>query len=522
MANNDIEHSPFASSSGVRLPNTPHGLNEFQSFHNIAIISALNPTPAHFAFLAKMGVDSDAVHTANYRYALYQAVMRCSVRNPLDDNPKNIVVMDRATADWLAELFPGATVCAMAGLPAQLPIGKPGRTKQHKNKAARTNAWRANERMRLLEELACINDESFSDQPYRVGDKNDQKSCDEFLSSSGDFVTGKSNGFLFAHKYAKESFLDIGFSSADEFITQLRELHAIKTESKDDSGMITPACFDPDASDETSRGLDNVRHVRGIWLDNDGGDLTPDNFADLFPYLRMAIWNTYSHTAQNPRWRAFLPTTLAMSVEIHKLIMRQIERVLNDNGYWTRKQLRDGPNTKSQLLHGFDTSKFNASSLFYLPCQAQNPDDSFFDEYSGEGRGELDVERWLRECIRQMRPEQEPEPAAKTETFEAATEVCSQLERVHRAVLERRSWKPEQIIDEAKAEWRGALPGTGHAAFYKLALALRRAGLDEADIRATLREEAWHARSPKDRRAEINDIMKSLRRRGMVGGRLVK
>ena len=141
MANVDVADTHFATTpSATRLPNSPHGLNQYQSIHNVAILSALNPTPAHFGFLAKMGVDSDAVHTANYRYTVYQALMRCSARNPLDQNAKNIVVMDRATADWLALLFPGATVCAMAGLPAQLPVGKPGRTKTHKNSAARTKA----------------------------------------------------------------------------------------------------------------------------------------------------------------------------------------------------------------------------------------------------------------------------------------------------------------------------------------------------------------------------------------------
>ena len=74
----------------------------------------------------------------------------------------------------------------------------------------------------------------------------------------------------------------------------------------------------------------------------------------------------------------FIPTSLAMSVDIHKMIMRQIESVLNEKGYWTKKQLDARTKIKSRSLHGFDTSKFNAASLFYLPCQAKNPADSFF------------------------------------------------------------------------------------------------------------------------------------------------
>jgi hypothetical protein len=33
------------------------------------------------------------------------------------------------------------------------------------------------------------------------------------------------------------------------------------------------AVFDADRSDETARGLANVEQVRGVWLDNDGGNL---------------------------------------------------------------------------------------------------------------------------------------------------------------------------------------------------------------------------------------------------------
>ena len=91
---------------------------------------------------------------------------------------------------------------------------------------------------------------------------------------------------------------------------------------------------------------------------------------------------------------------------------------------------------------------------------------------------------------------------------------------MRRALLEQRSWKPDQIIADATTEWRGALPGNGHAAFFKLALALRRAGLDDWGIEQTLRAEAREARSPRERRAEIKGIMKSLRRRGMVGRKI--
>ena len=67
-------------------------------------------------------------------------------------------------------------------------------------------------------------------------------------------------------------------------------------------------------------------HVWGIWLDNDGGDLTHQEFARLFPRLRMVICNSYSSTPEKPRWRVFIPTTVAMPIVAHEAICQQIMR----------------------------------------------------------------------------------------------------------------------------------------------------------------------------------------------------
>ena len=53
---------------------------------------------------------------AGYWQAVYQALMRASPRNPEDMYPKTVIVMDRATADWLASMFPGCTVEVWATL----------------------------------------------------------------------------------------------------------------------------------------------------------------------------------------------------------------------------------------------------------------------------------------------------------------------------------------------------------------------------------------------------------------------
>ena len=58
MGNKDTPDNIF-NGRGYRLPNSPHGLNPYQHLHHAVILSALNPPPAHFAFLDALGFDSE-------------------------------------------------------------------------------------------------------------------------------------------------------------------------------------------------------------------------------------------------------------------------------------------------------------------------------------------------------------------------------------------------------------------------------------------------------------------------------
>ena len=97
MGNKDLPNTffdePGVKTKAERLPNMPHGLNDYQGFHNVVVLSALNPSPAHFHFLESYGINGEEVRTAHYRTAVYQAVMRCSIRNPADATPKRVVVV---------------------------------------------------------------------------------------------------------------------------------------------------------------------------------------------------------------------------------------------------------------------------------------------------------------------------------------------------------------------------------------------------------------------------------------------
>ncbi len=389
----------------------------------------------------------------------------------------------------------------------------------------------------------------YPDLGRRVREEMREFMCNENSLLEREFVTpeatsSSTSGTAFLSIYDALPLAHVDYEDDDSFIAFLRDLHG-RVVAKEDSGLFSPAHFDPTKAAETSRGLDNITHVRGIWFDNDGGDLTPDAFADLFPYLRVVVWNTSSSTAEKPRWRAFIPTTCAMSIDVHRLLMTQFETVLNRAGYWSKKQLTKKPGIKARLCHGFDESKFNAASLFYLPTQARDPKDSFFRDYAENDpkRGTLDVHQWVENCILNLRPEPEPlrvVPVPTPKPFvlfdDVETEVVSdnkvvevrhedghRLERVREELLakdvERRAARRDEKVARAVEDWRLTPAGTGHAAFFRLGAALRGAGLDECEIRAKLHEEVSFATSPKERRGEIKGILKKLRYSGTFNRR---
>ena len=526
MANKDVE-DPFTG-RGTRLPNSPHGLNSFQHIHNAVVLSALNPPPAHFTFLETPGLNSEEVRRAGVRQAVYQAAMRISLRNPADLSPKQVIVMDRATADWLADLFPGCTVEPLAGLVAMPAKGKPGRTRRHVCDADRKAAHRHRYKLELEAALDLVNgsERVLGRAPHLAADLRRQmtefgRGRDESLSAMGRADLHAMGGTLFASIYSREPFEAMERGDADTFIEALRRLHATALPAKEESGLISPAIFDPALSAETSRGLDNVRAVWGIWLDNDGGDLGHEAFARLFPRLRMVICNSYSSTPQAPRWRVFIPTTCAMSLAAYRAIAGQIMLTLNRAGYWSDRQLADNPRIRSRLRHGFDMSKLVPSSLFYLPCQAKRPEGSFFVDHDDARRAPLDPFAWAGYAANRARPEPAPVAAAPAPPQPSVEPIPMRVSPAKRAAMEKlraerdRGFAAERARrrEEAVAAWRQSPAGTGHEAFFRLALGLVRAGLPLPEVMATLHQEASFARHPEERRREIKDIVRTLTKR---------
>jgi hypothetical protein len=123
------------------------------------------------------------------------------------------------------------------------------------------------------------------------------------------------------------------------------------------------------------RGKANIAYLRRVVLDFGNGELRPGELPDLFPGLRMVVTNTFSHTSDNPRFRAVFPTSEIMTPEVYGLIQGCLADKLEDAGYAVDRggKRRKGARLSNSRPSGLDWSKSLPTSLFYLPCQAQNP-----------------------------------------------------------------------------------------------------------------------------------------------------
>jgi hypothetical protein len=540
----------------VRLPNSPHGLNSYQSYNNCVVTSALNASPTYFAWLRTRGIDGGEAKTAISRSAVYQAAMRSSVRDPHNSSHKKIVVMDRDTAEWLAnDIFPGAKALPIPGL--GLPSkGRPGRPRKYTTN--RQTAYRQMAREQLLADLVSISGDDLCDISDPISgpnlplikkgsDTDNEVRKSPIKSISGDdlfdisdLISGSNlplikkgsdtdnevrkspirsiSGIrlpLFENKYADKAFHYVEINTGNDLIECLRELSSdLVWQNKEDSPLISAAHFVRNDFADTNRGLENIEYIYGIWFDCDGGDLSPEKFASLFPYLRMAMYSTFTSTEAKPKWRCVIPTSHSMTIRIHQIITQQMILVINEAGYWSEDQLNKNDKIKSRLTHGFDASKFVASSMFYLPSRPSTGEPMFWD-FDDARRGPLNVPRWIESNILDLRPEPVLEPIVDT----SMDHMSPGMKKLALALRNRESIAQQGVnqrsCDLAMDEWHASSRGQGNTAFFKLGSRLQDAGMELDEIERTLRVEYPNSGSSKaDRRNQIKSIIRSLSRRG--------
>jgi len=95
-----------------RLPGVSHGLDKavWKQYHNVALLAAMNRKSAAYGFLDKLGISAKQAQATLSWQNDYQAMMRCSLRDPEAVAPVRVILGSKAGAEWIAALFPSCTV----------------------------------------------------------------------------------------------------------------------------------------------------------------------------------------------------------------------------------------------------------------------------------------------------------------------------------------------------------------------------------------------------------------------------
>lgn len=500
LLNKDIENSSTFGVLGSKLPHSPHGLNSYSDYHNAAILPAYNPSPAVYKFLEEVAeLPQEEVRRSVYREAIYQAVGRISIRKLDDENEKNVVVPDLGVANFLHDMFPGSQLVRLPGFDQIRLEGRkiPGRKKIYQSGTARKNEYRKNHKRKLLAQLDMVEaDQETTNASFNEDSRKTLSPIDSMVFSSplNEYISGSFfNSLTDTTKRGEGS--PIGFTAFFEFLIICHKRVLPKEEAK----LWSPARFNPDKGN-TQKGLINIIDVWGIWLDNDGGDLSRDVFTSIFSDIKMIIYNSFSSTSDKPRWRVVIPTTGPTTADVYKEIINQMMKKLNNHNFYSGSQIQkraeSGTATDKDRNHGFDTTKFAASSQFYLPVQAKaGESDSFLEIYNDNQRHAINPRQWIDRTS-----QIDYEESGKTSYHPNKINPERRLN--------------SESVEKALRTWRNKTSGTGDKEFFNLALSLMNAGGTSEYLESTLNQAAAHSRSEEsvgDRRRRIPGIISGLR-----------
>jgi DnaJ domain len=110
----------------LRLPGRSFGLNKWRDYHNLALMSVVNPSPDQYRLLELLGLPEEDVFEALSCTILYQDLLRSSLRVPTAKAPVECVIPCLPSAAGLERVLTG---CAVHQMPVHLVprLAEPGR-----------------------------------------------------------------------------------------------------------------------------------------------------------------------------------------------------------------------------------------------------------------------------------------------------------------------------------------------------------------------------------------------------------
>ena len=384
MTNND-DSREFPN--GKKAPVISHGINDFDHIDNIYFSPALNNQPKHSSMLTDLGFDDVFIKRAKFYEVAHQAIMRTSLRRPDCTRAVTAIVSDKSTAEALARQFNGCHIGPINGYLKKV-VGLSNTEKKSKSRFAK------------IVELNDLNSvvlkkhyESIAQENADLG-VNHNPSWEKMSHISIDIGIGVQNppnqtnlldislGVTYMSNIYQKSVVGIKENSPIEFVRMMKKIYTNHIISaKDESLLFNCVTY----KTEESRALSNVDYASIVIVDIDDGDLSPEDFEEIFTKKvkhSFFMCNSFSRSTEKPNnFRAVFFINQAVNDENYRAIHRYLQGIIAQNGYITcstdqRNKLKS-ENSKLKFS-GIDLSKTHTASFFYLPCKVQSRIDQAF------------------------------------------------------------------------------------------------------------------------------------------------
>ncbi len=504
-ANNDIDDGVVNKdfTRAIRIPPVCHGLNEYRHIVNIAFLSALNNTPGHYAYMdAVLGISGDLLRQARSHQVAYQSIMRTALRDAGSTAEVKVLVPDIALANWLVDVFPGASLYAHdIGGEFKEVLGNATKARGRPRKAAVLTPTERSARSYLKARDLIQTKNTI----YKAFFVRDEVELSHELSVKSHVIERTTHANWDDIKYQLRQCLD--------------QVHV----KKPDNTLVSGALYDANKSKDAFKGIDNITLINGVWLDFDWGVLTPQDFSVMFRDAKWFLYNTHGNGEEGLiKYRVVFPTTTPITPDMYHMIWDAMAARIKEFGYYVgSKRAYENAKQTGKVMpppSGLDISKRTANSFFYIPCRAGlGKKYTFWLENWGDGVPLLDPDLWI--TYAPLEPQEyEIKPAYENPKDARLQRVIARLQQPANdpgdatALQAQRQETRERKIQEAIMEWRSTPEHTGNAAFYRLACRLHGLGMSDGEIRATLEREVVYANNVGERRSQIPSIMKSLRR----------
>ena len=423
----------------------------------------------------------------------YQSSGRGILRDPDSTGIFLLIVPDRDTAEDIASYYPGCQIAKLVSDTEEPKIGRPSKYRSDVERdAAKKEQNRLSQRRVRRKSLYPVDSSDIGCTPDQI-----RHTLVHVLNEWAE-ATPKTTGisaFARSDWLSKSDRIGQGyamFTPTSDLLVEMKRRQDVVCVCKEAASLMCPTIFDkppqlPDhlaaigiTIESSVRTKQNALACRGFFLDLENGGMTPEDFAEAFPDLEFFAYSSWSHTANEPRYRIGIPSIQLIPPDIHTLILHTIVDRLEAAGW--RDTLSDGKQ------HGVDLGKLHEAAMFYLPSKRSD----CFLTHIHEGRKPLDPCEWVNHIPDDLLIS--PPPSVPPEIYQHGDAPAHKDKRI------------EWAIDYWRR--RGCVRGNGRTQLWLLAKRLAEAGCGDGEMRVILHEQAGFATNPMERRAEIEALLR--------------